>query len=189
MHDYRHKYIDLITTIKQSVTSFEYEITLYRWRIYADIILKWNADSSSVPIKRILSLDGDVLMLKNTAEWFNDVLLALTKKEHHFTNNKGVVTVDDSFYDIINISLGAIGLFSERGLLSFASYVDNWFLNATAGTHNTVFDTVAAAKQDKSRYGKYLSDMMLQREFISLNTTISNNCYEFMKGIFKIVYS
>jgi hypothetical protein len=133
-------------------------------------------------MKRILSLDGDVLMLKNTAVWFNDVLLALTEKEHHFTNSNGVLTVDDSFYDIINISLGAVGLFSERGLLSFASYIDNWFLNDNAGTHNTIHTNVTHAKKDKSRYGKYLSDMMLQREFISLNTTVSNNCYEFMKG-------
>ena len=53
---------DLLERIGKSVTSYEYKVTLYRWSVYRQIMLQWNSDHSVAPMRRVLCLDGDVLM-------------------------------------------------------------------------------------------------------------------------------
>ena len=56
----------------------------------------------------------------NPAAYYDAVLRSLSPARDAFE------AADDQFFDVINISLGVVELFSPRGLNAFADYVEAW---------------------------------------------------------------
>ena len=60
-------------------SSYEDEITLFRWVAYHFVMERWNADASNkaAPMRRIMAVDGDVLLGMNAAVLYDRALSAL----------------------------------------------------------------------------------------------------------------
>lgn len=179
--DFKHRIGSITETISRGVSSLEYEVTLYRWIIYDLIAHDWNVATKNhhhnhSTMKRIYSLDLDVLLLENAASFYdrsvaalsrpsrcplkqyNDTSLAVKKHTLTYLEEEGFnrVTLDVG-YDYISYGLGAISLMSRLGLRLFAEEVVNWF--------NTT-DPREALARTRAFY-PHFSDMILLKWFES----------------------
>ena len=84
-----------------------------------------------------------------------------------FQFNTSCKEIDDNFFDLVVVALGAVSLLTPHGLIAFSDFVFNWF-NAT--------DSVIHHRS--KRFGNHLSDMKLQMLFMEVNETTRNSCYE-----------
>ena len=187
-HDTRlfiQKYAYYKDLIRRTVTSLEYELTIFRWRMYNEVVSTWNAmHAPSEQIERILCLDGDVLMAMSPAKFYHDVVDTFRYNATIARNNTTQSTVHglssnssnssyETRHELINMGYGVVGLFTAHGLSAFDVYITDWY----TGTDEEVL-----ARSLKEGGGKYWSDMMLLEAFLSRNgtdTSIRNNCFEF----------
>ena len=169
------KYEHFRWLIHNTVTSTEYEVTIFRWKVYNSIVSDWNsAHGPHDRIRRILTVDGDVLLTMSPAKFYQDVVdtfrlnstsaagAGRAHSQHHVRHE------DD--HELINIAYGVVALFSPRGLAAFDAYIDSWYSGAPDD------EIIAKCKASGQRYW---SDMMLLERFLSTNTSVRNNCFEY----------
>lgn len=74
------RFFDFYSTVHFSVNVLEYEFLCFnRWHIYRWAMEWWNENhSDSEKMTRILTLDLDVVLFKNAAVFFDDILASLT---------------------------------------------------------------------------------------------------------------
>lgn len=175
LREYVRKYEHFRWLVHNTVTSTEYEVTIFRWKVYNSIVSDWNsAHGPHDRINRILTVDGDVLLTMSPAKFYQDVVdtfrlnataaasPAQTHSSHH--------THHEDSHELINIAYGVVALFSPRGLAAFDAYIDSWYTGAADD------EIIAKCKQTGLRYW---SDMMLLERFLGTNTTVRNNCFEY----------
>lgn len=166
------KYQPFKSLIHKTVTSLEYELTIFRWKVYNSIVTEWNQKHKPEDqIKRILCADGDVLMTMSPAKFYHDVM-------HTFLLNSTNPTLHDPHdkrekelgYQLINLAYGVMCLFTPRGLTNFDGFIDQWY----SGSEEEIL-----ARSNGAGGGKYLSDMMLLERFMFTEVTERNNCFEY----------
>lgn len=147
-----------------TVSPFEYEITILRWIIFAEIMKKWNGKRPEAEkMTRLLVLDGDVMMTVNSAYFFQMALNVLTEQPE--TDASKLATRDDLGYELISFGEGVVNLFSPHGLEEYSSFIRQWFNR----------DEKVVVADSKSIGGIYFSDMELQRYFTHRNTSTRVN--------------
>ena len=171
--------------IHKTVTSLEYELTIFRWKVYNSIVTDWNKQHSpEEQIKRIICADGDVLMTMSPAKFYHDVMQTFLlnstiphldhnhKPDHGNAHNVTHHHKKDREldYQLINLAYGVMCLFSPRGLASFDGFIDEWY----SGPEEDVI-----ARSNAAGGGKYWSDMMLLERFMFTEITERNNCFEY----------
>lgn len=167
--------------IQKTVTSLEYELTIFRWKVYNSIVTDWNRQHEpEEQIKRIICADGDVLMTMSPAKFFHNVvrtfLLNTTSAHDRKEHNHNLVThyhhkeEKEPFHQLINLAYGVMCLFSPRGLAAFDSFIDDWY----SGPEEDV-----VTRSFRAGGGKYWSDMMLLERFMFTEITERNNCFEY----------
>eukprot|EP01038_Epipyxis_sp_PR26KG_P008356 gene8356-11303_t len=165
-----------------SVNSLPYEFLCFnRWNIYANTMLDWNKNQHygyfnqsnnhrnrhhrMAPINRILALDLDILMTMDAATFYMNIIHSLSYNK--IQNNADDIDNFDDFYELIVVGLGAIHLYSKRGLLAFSNHVINFF--------NQPVDII---KQTYKNYGPWFSDMMMTKDWVLENNITRNGCFE-----------
>ena len=74
-----------------SVNDLWYEsLCFYRWLVYSKIIKSWNLDHPFEPIRRILSLDTDIIILQDISRMIDRLLTGLSFWQ--LNDNKGILT-------------------------------------------------------------------------------------------------
>lgn len=124
--------------------------------------MRWNQQSVHKPIERILALDLDVLMTINPAHFFHNVM-------HAVSASSSPTGGANTKYDYVAITLGAVNLFTNRGLAAYADYIFQFYFNHTD-------DKI---RQVHASYGKFFTDMMMSKEFFVRDTTTRNHCFDY----------
>jgi len=184
-----------------SVNDLEYEFLCFnRWHIMKHIMIAWNKENDQLnatkhhnhsPMTRILSLDLDVLLLQNAAKFVDNTLRTLVYSSPLDEEEEGVYSENpqlDVDFEVVVIGLGAINIFSQKGLIYFSDFIFSWY-------NRSKLEIKASTKP----YGKFFSDMMIMKEFLiatnslklsvlssststEYNSSSRNACFEYWKA-------
>lgn len=158
MRNLSQPFFETYQRVHDSVNTLEYEFLCFnRWHLMQHIV-----STSPFAMRRLLSLDLDVLLLVNASQLVDRVLHALRYRS-------------EEDFDVVVLGLGAITLFSADGLRAFSGYMSRYFARPV--------EEVAKAIK---RYMHFFSDMMMMKEFL-LDASASsvqrkNACFELWRA-------
>lgn len=175
VHDMR-KYAELTASFYQtyskthvSVNSLDYEFLCFnRWHLFSNITETWNQQwypqYKDFHINYILSLDLDVLMTISAADFVQRIVSALSTSAAEEQRHD---------FEVAVIGLGAINVFTPKGLKSFSKYIQSWYAQSDE-----------EVRKANAKYGRFFSDMMIMKEYLeAVKTTEQRNaCYEYWKA-------
>ena len=143
-----------------SFNYFDYEfLCFYRWHMFNQMIKTWNTlQSSSGRISRVITLDTDVLLMMNAAEFYKRAVVASG--------------VDKSNMDLIIASPGAVQLWSSHGIRKFSDFIYDWYNETTS----IVMERSLNASALFAKSFKVFSDMEMVSEFALRNTAKRKPC-------------
>jgi hypothetical protein len=138
----------------------EYEfLCFFRWILYSKIVQDWNANGNMMPIRNILTMDSDVLLLSSPFKFYFKVLNSL-----QFSSS--------SEYDMVVVSPGALHLYSVHGLHMYADFIRT-FYNRTSDVVEASVKSVAG-----KLWGHYhFSDMQMAELFMLQNYSSRPPCF------------
>ena len=97
-----------------SINNVEYEyLCFFRWHLFRKLVEMWKTEAN--PIKRVLTIDTDVVMLTNAAEFFSNAIQALQ------------ISSEDDGFDVVTISPGCVHLWTSTGLISYSNFIYEWY--------------------------------------------------------------
>jgi hypothetical protein len=113
-----------------SINSIEYEyLCFYRWHVFRYIVVNWSiTHPNELPMKRIMTLDLDVIFFQNAAEFFNNVVESLTIPINYHKNDTN--HINNNHYDnfeLIVITNGAIHLWTPHGIIAYSDFIYEWY--------------------------------------------------------------
>ena len=146
-----------------SLNTYHYEfLCFYRWIVYAEVVKNWNIANPNDPITRILTMDSDILFMKNVAQLFQSVLNSI-----NFTPNR---KKDD--FELTVLGLGAIHLWLPKGLQKYSDFIYEWY------NDTNVKENIKKALNYNKLMGEYhFSDMQLVEVFIEKDNKTRDSCF------------
>ena len=171
MHDSRTKFAmehrrfhEMYKQNHYSVNNLEYEyLCFFRWHMFRIVVENMNnfvfVGPGEQKIKRVLTIDSDVVLFQNVGEFFDSLANGLQL----------VSPTRGDVFDVIVVAHGAVQLWTEQGIIRFSKYVMDWFNRPS----HVIFDI---AKQHQSRKRTHFSDMNLIGYFANENATLRNAC-------------
>ncbi|RYG62948.1 hypothetical protein EON64_16890 [archaeon] len=165
------RFFDLYQRTHATVNSVEYEFLCFnRWLLIRNVTERWNSEhTGELSMQRILALDLDVLMTMSAHEFASNVINALSpplSPPRHLDSQPP--------FQVAVISLGAVQLFSARGIARFAQYTWEFFARP-----------LLQVQEGLRPYGRFFSDMMLMKEYIVEargNASLRNACFELWRA-------
>lgn len=132
-----------------SINNVEYEyLCFYRWHMFRKVVELW--ENQVKPITRILTIDTDVVMLTNAAEFFHNAVAALH------------IDQADNSFEVITISHGAVHLWTAAGLHSYSNFIYQWYNKSQA-------DVLHTTKQNAGKYNSMLFNLIYYYLLCRLN--------------------
>jgi len=146
-----------------SLNTYHYEfLCFYRWIVYAEVVKNWNIANPNDLITRILTMDSDILFMKNVAQLFQSALNSI-----NFTPNR---KKDD--FELTVLGLGAIHLWSPKGLQKYSDFIYEWY------NDTNVKENIKKALNYNKLMGEYhFSDMQLVEVFIEKDNKTRDSCF------------
>jgi len=146
-----------------SLNTHHYEfLCFYRWIVYSNIVRNWNIANPNDPISRIITMDSDILFMKNVAELFHNVLNSIT-----FIPNR-----KKEEFELTVLGLGAIHLWSPIGLHKYSDFIYDWYNDSKIDVKENI------KKYAGKLMGEYhFSDMQLVDVFISRDRKTRDSCF------------
>lgn len=148
-----------------SLNTYHYEfLCFYRWIVYSEIVRNWNIANPNDPITRIITMDSDILFMKNVAELFHNVLNSITfipgKKKEDF--------------ELTVLGLGAIHMWSPVGLHKYSDFIYDWYNDSKIDVKENIKSVLGKSKLN----GEYhFSDMQLVEVFIKRDGKTRDSCF------------
>ena len=146
-----------------SLNTWHYEfLCFYRWIVYSEVVRNWNIANPNDPISRIITMDSDILFMKNVAELFHNVLNSIT-----FIPNR-----KKEEFELTVLGLGAIHLWSPVGLHKYSDFIYDWYNDSKIDVKENI------KKHAGKIMGEYhFSDMQLVDAFISRDRKTRDSCF------------
>jgi hypothetical protein len=171
VHDSRTKFAmehrrfhDMYKQNHFSVNNLEYEyLCFFRWHMFRIVVENMNnfvfVGENEPKIKRVLTIDSDVVLFQNANVFFDSLLNGLQL----------ISPIHGDVFDVIIVAHGAVQLWTDQGLVKFSKYIIDWFNRP----RHVIFEM---AKKHKSRTRTHFSDMNLISYFANENASMRNAC-------------
>ena len=120
IREYQKENAPYIQLIKRTMVGRFQDLCVYRWHMYNQHVIRWNANSSDPsrsPIGYIIALDADVVLTFDPVLFFNRLLRTIGYMHHRNSGllYSGTAGSSDVYFEAIDLHLGAIELFSPIG--------------------------------------------------------------------------
>lgn len=180
MHDMRSfqfldvQFFGMYERNHHSINPMAYEyLCFYRWHLFRQAMQEWEKEYPASPMQRILTIDLDVLMLRNAAMFFEEVLqsLSLPRNTNYSSSFSTPLPIEFSF-ELIVIANGAVHLWSPHGLTAYSDFIYNWY--------NQSSEAVLAKTKKHAGYlfnVLHFSDMQMVKVFMDEKGETRNGCY------------
>jgi hypothetical protein len=185
----RAQWQEIYANIEACVTAMEYAVTFFRWLVIREVIDAWNTNKKDVlSINRIVVADLDIYFSTNAARFFTQTLSSLLEYNETTPTSTSTSTSSTPWIDLVSefekerfeyvdISLGALSLFSPRGLTIFANQLQAIFSASRE-----------SSKKYCSHWFPYFSDMEMLIAFAKENNATRSRClgqYETLPACFQ----
>eukprot|EP01032_Pedospumella_encystans_P024681 gene24681-27904_t len=114
------KHQRFLNRVARTVNSTASELEFFRWKVLNHIVSDWNSHAAESPIRRVMVVNGEVLLTTNPAALYDRaVTLAQTIAGMNAQKNPDppqAIYIAD-----------AVMLYSPEGLNAFDAYIDEWF--------------------------------------------------------------
>ena len=114
-HALHDRFMQIYRPNHHSINTVEYEfLCFFRWHLFREAVEEWNNQRNQSPIKKIITMDSDAMILANANSLYSNMHISLD------------FLSADSF-ELIVVTPGAFHLWSPHGLRAYSDFMYEWY--------------------------------------------------------------